>query len=61
MMISRVADVSVFSKRAQELNKKLENKIEKSVYFMQYKDENNLLEEQAFYEFLNKITAFIWA
>lgn len=31
-----------------------------SVYFMQYKDENNLLEEQAFYEFLNKITAFIW-
>lgn len=28
---------------------------------MQYKDENNLLEEQAFYEFLNKITAFIWA
>lgn len=32
-----------------------------SVYFMQYKDENNLLEEQAFYEFLNKITAFIWA
>lgn len=32
-----------------------------SVYFMQYKDENNLLEEQAFYDFLNKITAFIWA
>lgn len=31
-----------------------------SVYFMQYKDENNLLEERAFYEFLNKITAFIW-
>lgn len=32
-----------------------------SVYFMQYKDENNLLEERPFYEFLNKITAFIWA
>lgn len=31
-----------------------------SVCFMQYKDENNLLEEQAFYDFLNKITAFIW-
>lgn len=31
-----------------------------SVYFMQYKDENNMLEEQAFYEFLDKITAFIW-
>lgn len=31
MMISRVADVSVFSKRAQELNKELENKIEKSI------------------------------
>lgn len=31
-----------------------------SVYFMQYKDDNNLLEEQGFYEFLNKITAFIW-
>ena len=31
-----------------------------SVYFMRYKDENNFLEEQAFYEFLNKITAFIW-
>lgn len=28
---------------------------------MQYKDENNLLEEQPFYDFLNKITAFIWA
>ncbi|MCM1185004.1 MAG: DUF262 domain-containing protein [Lachnospira sp.] len=32
-----------------------------SVYFMQYKDENNLLKEQEFYDFLNKITAFIWA
>jgi len=31
MMISRVADVSVFSKRAQELNGELENKIEKSI------------------------------
>lgn len=31
MMISRVADVSVFSRRAQELNRKLENKIEKSI------------------------------
>lgn len=31
-----------------------------SVYFMQYKDENNLLEDQAFFDFLNKITAFIW-
>lgn len=27
---------------------------------VQYKDENNLLEEQEFYDFLNKITAFIW-
>lgn len=32
-----------------------------SVYFMQYKDAGDLLEEKAFYEFLNKITAFIWA
>lgn len=32
-----------------------------SVYFMQYKDENNMLEEQDFYDFLSKITAFIWA
>ena len=31
-----------------------------SVYFMQYRDENNLLEEQAFDDFLNKIIAFIW-
>ena len=31
MMISRVADVSVFSRRAQELNGELENKIEKSI------------------------------
>lgn len=32
-----------------------------SVYFMQYKDKKDLLEEQAFFNFLNKITAFIWA
>lgn len=32
-----------------------------SVYFMQYKNESNLLEEQSFFDFLNKITAFIWA
>lgn len=32
-----------------------------SVYFMQYKDENSLLEEEAFFDFLNMITAFIWA
>lgn len=31
MMISRVADVSTFSIRAQELNRELENKIEKSI------------------------------
>ena len=31
MMISRVADVSTFSRRAQELNRELENKIEKSI------------------------------
>ena len=32
-----------------------------SVYFMANKDENNLLDDDAFYEFLVKITAFIWA
>ena len=32
-----------------------------SVYFMQYKDDENHLEEEPFYEFLDKITAFIWA
>ena len=32
-----------------------------SVYFMQNKDENNELEDSKLYEFLNKITAFIWA
>jgi len=31
-----------------------------SVYFMQYKNSDNMLEDQAFYDFLNKITAFIW-
>ena len=31
MMISRVADVTTFSRRAQELNRELENKIEKSI------------------------------
>lgn len=32
-----------------------------SVYFMQNKDENNNLDDDKLYEFLNKITAFIWA
>lgn len=31
-----------------------------SVYFMQNKDANGLLDDDAFYAFLNKITAFIW-
>lgn len=31
MMISRVADVSTFSRRSQELNRELENNIEKSI------------------------------
>lgn len=31
MMFSRVADVSRFSKRAQELDRQLENKIERSI------------------------------
>ena len=31
-----------------------------SVYFMQNKDEEGMLEDNAFIEFLNKITAFIW-
>lgn len=31
-----------------------------SVYFMHNKDENGLLEDDAFYEFLNRITGFIW-
>ena len=32
-----------------------------SVYFMHNKDENNELDEEKLYDFLNKITAFIWA
>lgn len=32
-----------------------------SVYFIKNKDENELLDDEAFYTFLNKITAFIWA
>lgn len=31
-----------------------------SVYFMKNKDENGLLDDTKFYNFLNKITAFIW-
>lgn len=31
-----------------------------SVYFMQNKDKEGRLEDSAFYEFLNKITGFIW-
>ena len=32
-----------------------------SVYFMHNKDADDMLDENKFYEFLNKITAFIWA
>ena len=32
-----------------------------SVYYMANKDDQGMLEEDAFYKFLNKITAFIWA
>ena len=32
-----------------------------SVYFMHNKDADNMLDEDKFYAFLNKITAFIWA
>lgn len=32
-----------------------------SVYYMAYRDENGLLDDDQFCEFLNKITAFIWA
>ncbi len=32
-----------------------------SVYFMQYKDNNGLLNDEKFYNFLNKIIPFIWA
>lgn len=31
-----------------------------SVYFMQNKDNEGMLDEQSFYDFLNKITGFIW-
>lgn len=31
-----------------------------SVYFMQNKDHEGILDDEAFYTFLNKITAFIW-
>ncbi len=31
-----------------------------SVYFMQNKDENDLLNEEKFYLFLKKIIGFIW-
>lgn len=31
-----------------------------SVYFMQNKDENGMLDDEQFYRFLDKITAFIW-
>lgn len=32
-----------------------------SVYFMHNRDQNNFLNEEKFYDFLNKITSFIWA
>ena len=32
-----------------------------SVYYMANKDKDGMLEEDAFYNFLVKITAFIWA
>lgn len=31
-----------------------------SVYYLQNKDKDNMLDDQKFYEFLNKIIAFIW-
>ena len=31
-----------------------------SVYFMQYKDEHDMLDDQQFLDFLNRIIAFIW-
>lgn len=31
-----------------------------SVYFMQNKDANGMLDDEPFYQFLNKITGFIW-
>lgn len=32
-----------------------------SVYFMRNKDENAMLNDQKFYDFLNRTTAFVWA
>ena len=32
-----------------------------SVYYMAKRDQNGLLDDESFYHFLNKITAFIWA
>ncbi|RHM54212.1 DUF262 domain-containing protein [Mitsuokella sp. AF33-22] len=32
-----------------------------SVYYMTYRDSDGMLEDESFYRFLNKITAFIWA
>lgn len=32
-----------------------------SVYYMEYRDDNGLLDDEEFYKFLSKITAFIWA
>lgn len=32
-----------------------------SVYFMRNKDENAMLDDQKFYDFLNRTTAFVWA
>jgi len=32
-----------------------------SVYYMEYRDDDGLLDDEEFYKFLNKITAFIWA
>lgn len=31
-----------------------------SVYYMSYRDDEKLLDDEEFYQFLNKITAFIW-
>lgn len=32
-----------------------------SVYYMANRDQNGMLDDESFYQFLNKITAFIWA
>lgn len=32
-----------------------------SVYYLSYRDSNGMLDDEKFYNFLNKITAFIWA